>query len=163
MTTKFTMDNFVGNLRCPNCGVISQADESTNMVTYIRSKPEMTYLGTGHPLQINMDRIEESGYLIIKIPQMNEDVHILHAWGCPACGTWPHWAEIVVINDEIRSISPVRLDRKVFERANLIDYEVKASAAELIGKSYVDLAYDEVVPILRNFFNSSTSDDLTID
>jgi hypothetical protein len=58
-------------------------------------------------------------------------------------------AEIVVRDGRIESITAVPLDRETLGRAHFIDEDVYGLAASLSGRSYPDIARDEVVPILR--------------
>jgi hypothetical protein len=119
------------------------------MVTYIRDNPELAYLGVNHPLKVNLGKMKERGYLAIREPEQGEPIRILQTWECPVCGTGPHWAEIIISDDRIQSITAVPLDRETFEHAHFIHYDAKGVAASLSGRAYGDLDDDEAVPILR--------------
>lgn len=143
------MDYFVAPLSCPKCEATSPDDGSTNMTTYIRDEPQLAYLRAGDLLKVNLDAINERGYLTIHRPQPGEAVRILHEWECPACGTNFNWAEIVVRDDRIESIEAVDLNRETIDRANYLHDEAKGVAAVLTDRSYFDISDDEVVPLLR--------------
>ena len=144
----FTLDYFVAELQCPHCKEISPPDNSTNMVTYIRTEPELDYLGVGDTLTIEIEAMPERGYLTIRKPQLDQLIKILQLWECPFCGQI-NWAEICVDAGKIVSIIPVPLNRKTLENAHFIHYEAKGVAAALTERSYSDISYEEVVPILR--------------
>jgi hypothetical protein len=145
---EFTLDFFVAQLKCPHCGAVSAADDTTKMVTYIRDQPALTYLGEGQALEIPLESMSERSYLTVQTPNSGDPIRILHPWVCPSCG-WYNWAEIVVHNDVIESISAVKLNRETLERANYIHAESKGVAAALTERPYIDITDDEVVPILR--------------
>jgi len=146
----FTLDYFVAELQCPHCKEISRPDNSTNMVTYIRKEPELTYLGIGHPLIIEIETMNERGYLTIREPQAGEVIKFIQSWECPSCGRI-NWAEICVENSKIKSIIPLTLNREALDNAHFIHYEAKGVAAALTERTFADLSDSEVVPILRKF------------
>lgn len=148
---QYTYDYFVAKLQCPNCGEISEADDSTNMVTRIRSNPELAYLGVGDALKIDRSTIEESGYFVIQSPLPNEEVRILETWECPSCGQSFNWAEIVVRDGIIESILPVLLTREVLEQAHFISDESAGVAAALTDRPYAELLQENVIEILKNY------------
>ncbi|MDY6786122.1 MAG: hypothetical protein SW833_26850 [Cyanobacteriota bacterium] len=145
----YSFDYFVSNLKCPVCAAISEADNSTNMQTYIRDEPELANLGVGYPLKIETETMEDKHYLIIKLPQPLEEIRILDIWECPTCGYPFNWAEIVVIGGFINRVDAVSLNREVFEKANFISRECISVVAELTGRSFSDLAKTDLVKILR--------------
>jgi uncharacterized protein (UPF0212 family) len=144
----YSLDYFVGNLQCPVCGNVSEADDSTNMWTYIRDEPELAYLGVGHPLMIRSEAMEERGYLTVQPIHPGQEIRILQTWECPFCGKSFNWAEIVIREGVIETISAVPLNREVLERANFISTESVDVAAKLTNSSIADLNIAEVVPIL---------------
>lgn len=148
----YTLDYFVGTLECPVCGTVSEADESTNMQTYIRSQPKLAYLGVGHPLEIYPEMMKDSGYLTIQLPQPDQEIRILQTWECPSCGSPFNWAEIMVINGVIERIVAVELNGKVLEQAHFISNECVSVAADLTGRSFPDLVGADLVQILREYF-----------
>jgi hypothetical protein len=145
----YTLDFFVAPLRCPSCERVNRADSSTNMATYIRAEPKLEYLGVGHPLIIEPDKMEERGYYTIREPMDAEPFRILHTWECDLCGTGFHWAEIVVDGGKIERISPVDLDRNTFERSHYIQDEARGLVSAMTGRPFSEIHDEEVVPILR--------------
>src|SRR6266852_4032714 len=107
------------------------------MATYIRDNPDLERLGIGSPLKLDPLRIAENnydGYLTVKVPRTDEEIRILHPWDCPYCGAY-NWAEIVVRNGIIESISAVPLNRETLERSHLISNEAEFIAASLANVS----------------------------
>jgi hypothetical protein len=146
----YTLDYFVAPLRCPVCGNVSPADESTNMQTKIRDNPELAYLGVGHPLEIRPEEMAASGYLTIRPPDQSGEIRILQSWECPACGQAFNWAEIVVKDGVIQSIEAVPLDRATLGRANYISDDSIYVAADLTDRPVSDLLDADVVQVLRD-------------
>lgn len=146
----FTLDYFVAELKCPHCQQISQSDNSTNMVTYIRKEPELEYLGIGHDLIIETEAMPERGYLTIRVPQPGEPIKIIQLWECWYCGKL-NWAEICIFNGKIESITSVLLNQKTLKGAHFIHYESKGVAASLTNRAFAELSDDEVVPILIEY------------
>ncbi len=144
----YTMDYFVAALRCPNCGSVSAADDTTNMATYIRNEPQLEYLGVGHPLDIEPETMREKGYITIQSPRQGEAIRILQPWECRSCSR-VNWAEIVIRDGIIEDISSVTLNHETLERAHFIHDESKGVAAALTNRSYFDISDEEVVPILK--------------
>jgi rubredoxin len=144
----YSLDYFVANLQCPVCGNVSEADDSTNVWTYIRDEPELAYLGVGHPLTVRPEAMEDRGYLTVQPVHPGQKIRILQTWECPFCGKSFNWAEIVICEGVIESISAVALNREVLERVNFISTESVDVAARLTNSSIADLNIAEVVPIL---------------
>lgn len=147
----YTLDYFVAALRCPYCGKVSKVDNTTNMATYIRSEPELAYLGEGHPLIIEPDKMRERGYIAVQEMQKDKPIVILHSWECPYCGTGPHWAKIVVSAGKIESISSVDLNCKTLDHANFIQDEAKGVVSALTDLDYIEISDEKVIPILRKY------------
>jgi rubredoxin len=145
----YSFDYFVGNLKCPVCGAVSEADESTNMQTYIRDEPDLAYLGVGHPLEIKTETMKDKHYLTIRLPQPGEEICLLDIWECPICGHPFNWAEIVILDGIINTVKAVPLNREVFEKANFISQECISVVAELTGRSFRDLIGTDLVYLLR--------------
>jgi rubredoxin len=145
----YTLDYFVASLKCPVCGVISEADESTNMQTHIRKNPELAYLGIGHPLEIEPKYMKRCGYLTIQPSQPGQEIRILETWECPSCGAPYNWAEVVVLNGVIKEIVAVEINRTVFEQAHYISDECVSIAMDLTDRTYTDIIQDDLVEILR--------------
>jgi hypothetical protein len=144
----FTLDYFVAEMQCPHCQAISPADNSTNMVTYIRQEPQLDYLNVGDNLIIETEAMPERGYLTIRRPESGEPIKILQLWECPSCGRL-NWAEICVDNGTIESITAVPLNQKNLENSHFIHYEAKGVAAALTDQAFAEVADEEVVTILK--------------
>jgi hypothetical protein len=148
-----TYDFFVAILKCPVCRKISPADTSTNMQTYLRDEPDMASLKVGDPLAINPERIrrgEYDGYLTVKVPELNESIHILQTWECPYCGSPANWVDVVVRNGLIDSIDDVKFDREHFEKSHLVSNDAISIAGDLTGKPFNELVEIDLVQLLRD-------------
>jgi rubredoxin len=144
----YSLDYFVAAMRCPVCGSVSRKDDSTNMATYIRTEPELAYLGVGYPLKIEQDKMRERGYITVKSPMKNESIKIVHPWECPACGSG-NWAVVSVSNGFIKEISSTTLDHKIIAKIHFIHEEVKGVAAALTDRTYYNISDEETILILR--------------
>lgn len=148
-----TYDFLVARLTCPVCGKASPADVSTNMQTYLRDDPDMASLEVGEPLPIEPERIRRNGYdgyLAVKVPQPGDPIRILQTWECPSCGMPANWAEVVIRNGVIESMTAVEFDREHFERSNLVANDVISIAADLTGKPFSELVEQDLVQLLRD-------------
>ena len=145
----YTLDLFVAELRCPRCGHVSAADDATNMTTKIRDEPELAWLGVRSTLEIDPATVPDAGYYPVQPP--GDTIRILQSWDCPTCDSYPNWAEIVVRNGHIESITAVPLNRETLERIHFICQDAYYIAEDLSGRNYPDIARDEIVPILRQF------------
>ena len=120
----YTLDYFVTNLECPVCGVISHDDGSTNMATKIRGNPQLEYIGIGKKFQIDFNNLKkamnESGYTTIRLPQPAEDIKILQTWECPSRDEPFNWAEIVISDGIVKSISAIQLNLEKVEQSNFV-------------------------------------------
>lgn len=144
----FTYDCFVAELRCPKCGEVCPADDSSGMQTAVRAQPELAWLGVGSPLSIQPDELGERGY--IPVQAHGEPTRLLQQWSCPSCGSL-NWAEITVRGGRIDSISATSLDKAALARAHFIDSEAKGVAAALADRTFGDVATSEVVGLLKQF------------
>lgn len=140
-------DLFVAALRCPRCGHVSAADDSTEMQTKIRDDPERAWLGVGSALEIDPATVPDAGYYLVQPP--GDTIRIIETWACPTCDFYPNWAEIVVHGGRIESITTVPLDRETLDRVHFVTEDVYDVAADLAGRKYPDIARGEIVPILR--------------
>ena len=146
----YTLDAFVAELRCPRCQHVSSADEATGMYTRIRSDPQLAWLGVGSAIEIDPATVPDSRYYLVQPP--GDTIRILQIWDCPTCDSYPNWAEIVVRDGRIESITAVPLNRETLDRANFIDEDVDGVAAMLAGRDTLDVARNEdVVALLRQF------------
>ncbi len=146
----YSYDFFVEELKCPMCGSVSPADDSTEMYTYIRDHANAEFLTTGNELHIDLRSIAEhtcDGYYTLKVPSSQEPVRLLNPWQCPTCGSY-NWAEVKVFNDVIISISNVILNRAILEKNHLISNEADFVAASLLGLSWKEYTGQDTVRIL---------------
>jgi hypothetical protein len=144
----YRFDLFVAELRCPRCGHVSAADDTTDMQTKIRDERELAWLGVGSALEINPATVPGRCYYLVQPP--GDTIRILQSWSCPSCEFYPNWAEIVVRDGRIESITAVPLDRETLGRAHFIDEDVDGVAAMLAGRDTLDVARNEdVVSLLR--------------
>lgn len=134
-----SFDFFVGPLKCIRCETVSPEDTSTNMQTKIQASPKGAYLHVGDTLDIRKDGVEAGGYLVVNRPQDLSNISILELWECPSCDSPFNWAEIVVKDSIIKSITAAPLDRDTLSRVNYISDELDYVFESLTGKSlYVD-------------------------
>jgi hypothetical protein len=143
----YTLDAFVAELRCPRCQRVSSANEATGMYTRIRSDPQLAWLGVGSALEIDPATVPDAGYFPVQPP--GDTIRILQIWSCPNCDAYPNWAEIVVRDGHIESVTAVPLDRETLDRVHFIDEDVYLVADVLGDRKYPDITADEVVPLLR--------------
>lgn len=128
-----SFDHFIAALRCPNCGKISPEDTSTNMQTRIQVHPSNRYLRVGDT--VDMIDPETAGYLLVRKPLPSEPIHILEVWECPWCGQAFNWAEVVVRDDVIVSITAVEFNRGTLGRTNYISDQLRYIFEYITGKS----------------------------
>jgi hypothetical protein len=80
----YSFDVFVAVMKCFNCNRVSLADESTNMQTYLRDKPQLENLGFGSFVGDSFNEIRDKHYLEISKRQDNTQI-LLDTWTCPYC------------------------------------------------------------------------------
>jgi rubredoxin len=146
----YTFDHIVARLRCPVCGAVSPADDSTEMTTKLRPEPELAFLGIGDRLDFDARNAAAGGYIVLAEPDQGEEVVLLHTWTCPTCGTAFQWARIVVRDGVIAEIDPIALDHQAIDRANYIVDDAKLVAAELDGRSPLELSDADAARALRD-------------
>jgi hypothetical protein len=147
----YTYDYFVAELKCPACGTVSAADDSTGMQTYIREHPNAEFLRVGSPLHVDAEAIERNavdGYLKVRTPAPGEPIRILHPWTCPVCGTY-NWAQIEIRDGVIARIVSVPLNRETLEHSHLISNEADFVAASLANLTAHEIVGKDTVQILR--------------
>lgn len=132
MISPYTLDYLVAPMRCPYCDRVSAADLTTEMQTRLRDEPALAYLGVGDELPTCPDRAAANGYIVLRGAKLGEGAILLHTWGCPACGEPFQWAQVVVRGGRIVAIEPTRLTRQAIERANYIEVDARAVAADFI-------------------------------
>ena len=146
----YTFDYLVAHMRCPVCGCVTAADDSTEMTTRLRDEPQLAFLGVGDALPVDPARARANGYLVLREPSPHEEVVLLHTWVCPHCGSPFQWAKVVVRDGVIASIEPTELDRDAIEGAHYIVDDAKLIAAQLIDEPRVfEVDDDTAARVLR--------------
>jgi hypothetical protein len=145
----YTYDFFVGFLRCPICGVISDADQSTNMQTYIRDEPELSNLGVGYSLKVDLDNMRDSNYIPIQSPNLDSEICIIDMWECPSCGAPRNWAKIIVRDRIIQEVSSVSLTWEVLKQTHYISDECLHELTIMTELSCKDLAEANLLKVLQ--------------
>lgn len=126
-------DNFVAELRCPNCGMVIPATANIGLQTHLRGDADGSELGVKYsfaPVDLTVDHILARGYALIVPPAVAGPIRLLDIWSCPACET-EQWAMIEIANGRIEKINGVQLTRTTLERANFIS----AVSADILAES----------------------------
>jgi hypothetical protein len=142
----YSFDVFVAVMKCFNCNRVSLADESTNMQTYLRDKPQLENLGIG--MFVGEHRDEADGYL--KISNPNETVTLLDTWDCSYCNH-RNWAKITIEKGLITDIMAVKLDRSSYNESNYISQGVSSDAMYLSGNDYATVKNNGVLETLEEY------------
>lgn len=146
----YSYDFLVAEMKCPVCGSVSPADDSTEMYTYIRDHPNADFLRAGSLLSIDIASIAGNtcdGYYTIQVPEPGEPIRLLNPWHCPVCGAY-NWAETEVHNNIIVAIFNVPLNRHTLEGSHLISNEADFVAAGLAGIPWNEYKGQNAVQIL---------------
>ncbi|MFQ5776212.1 MAG: hypothetical protein ACE5GS_16975 [Kiloniellaceae bacterium] len=144
----FTFDFFVAPLQCEWCDVISPADHTTNMQTYIREWAGMETLTVGDEVDISPEQLDRANYWRVRDPRPDEALWLLECWECPNCGAPQNWALIAVRGGVLADIHAVTLNRTTFERAHYLTVNVADIAGELAGIMPRDLL-DKPAQVIR--------------
>ena len=115
-------DEFVAELRCPNCGQVNPITANTAMQTHIRGDADGSGLGLGFvfdPYDLTTRSLLRSGYLLIAEPPPGGPIRLLDVWECPECST-EQWAMVTIADRRIARIEAVELTRATLEAANFI-------------------------------------------
>lgn len=116
----YTFDYIVAELKCPICGNVSKADESTNMQTKICKNSEMRAYAVGDYMDVDAGNIVESGYMEVMKPVEENTFKLIDSWECPSCETAYNWALIELIQGQIAGINQVDLSVEQIEAVNYI-------------------------------------------
>lgn len=140
------IDYFIGDLRCPACGAVSR--EGTDCQTHIRGEDaHVEYLGVGSRVDASPKNMADADYVRLKAP--TAECRILQFWTCPACKSYPNWAEIVVFDDVIREVKGVALTRAVLDAAHYIDGMDGPEYAARLGAADAELGRAPLLEVLR--------------
>ena len=115
-------DMFVGHLKCPVCGTVSDADASTDMQTKIRDFPDLSYLSVGTELGVKLNNYVKT-YDMLAMPKDNEPISILIPWYCSTCKTGYKWAHIIVKDNFIEDIKDVCKNKETLLNTHFVDSE----------------------------------------
>ena len=99
---------FVGRLRCPACGTVSEPNSRTDMQTYLTEGRGLAELGVGHPLVLP-DDVEDYGYIRLRDSAADEAVRLAETWTCPSCSTRNLWAVVVIHQGRIQHVEAIDL------------------------------------------------------
>ncbi|WP_041598773.1 hypothetical protein [Hahella chejuensis] len=113
-----SFDYFVGNLKCPKCGEVSPADETTGMQTKIQRYSDMRNLGIGDEVKLDSD-VESSGYRCY-MEHRGNSLKLIEAWECPSCDKPYNCALITIEDSKIVDIVEVELTEHVIRSVNYI-------------------------------------------
>ena len=139
-------DYFVARMRCQGCGKVSHSDASTHCETFLRDRPDGSWLGVGSHVGL-IDVSQRPDYYQSRKEQTTESLHVLEGWECPCCQK-VNWAEVVVVDELVTSIWSVRLSRETLYRAHLISSECVELASKLSGKQPWELIDADIVSVL---------------
>jgi hypothetical protein len=146
----YTLDTLVAALRCPTCGAVSSADDSTNMQTSVQGDPQLAFIGVGDPIEPDIDdQLEQRGYLMPRRPAKGEPLVLLEPWGCPSCGEQGNWARIVIRDNRVESIEAAEFTSEVVDSANVVSADCVDVARELTDLPYDTLVDLDLLPLLR--------------
>ena len=131
------VSHFVHALRCGTCGTVSPADASTDMLTHIETDVWRGVYRVGDDLALDWRSIAP-WYLVLREPEAGEPVRLLEAWQCEACGA-RNWAEIVIRDGVVESITESRLSSEALDRVHALDDRVVDDYLALTGEQlFVD-------------------------
>jgi len=129
-------DDFVAELRCPDCGRTSPVTANIAMQTRIRDDADGSMLGVGfvfEPHELTTKNILDSDHALIGEPPPGAPIRLLDVWICHECST-DEWAMVTITDGKIARIEPVVLTRKTLEAANFIS----ATHAEIAAERFAD-------------------------
>ena len=111
---------FVASLECPICHSISEANDDTEMDTYVEAELEYNYqyLEVGYHFKESVDEEYLAQYYEKIQSPMKEPFRILLPWVCPNCGYRYNWAQMEIANSTIISIKATPLTKEVFDNAH---------------------------------------------
>jgi hypothetical protein len=145
----YSFDTFVAAMKCFNCNLISPADESTNMQTYLRDNPQLENLSIGSYVGDSFNEMRDKHYLILRETQ-DEQVILLDTWNCPFCGQ-ANWASIKIVRGTIADIQSVEINQNVLSHANFVSIEISGIAMDLSGKDYKSVNRDGILETLIQY------------
>jgi hypothetical protein len=126
-------DFFAAELPCSTCGKIVSGAAMAHMQTRIQRDPQGAYLQVGAHIDIAPGGPSVNGYLTIRPPQHHSPIRLLEVWSCPFCGATPQWAEVILEDEMIRSITAVPLNRETLDRVHYITDELTFYYDDITG------------------------------
>lgn len=117
-------DFFTAELACPTCGKLASGNAIAVMQTRIQRDPQGKYLKVGDQIDLAPGGPSQNGYLTVKKPQPDAPIHLLEVWSCPFCNTVPNWSEVILENEQIKSITALSLNCEILERIHYITEEL---------------------------------------
>jgi hypothetical protein len=146
----YTFDWFVAEMRCPRCGAVSPADETTGMQTGIQDQPQLAFLGIGDYVTFDFSKAGERGYVVLHEPRRGEPIVLLTTWDCPTCDKPQNWARVVIQDGRIVSIEATAVTSEQIEEAHLISDDCIDIVKELVDEPYDTLVDQDLAPLLRD-------------
>jgi len=116
----YSFDYLVGKFTCPICGFVSRPDSSTNLQTKLSKNPGMNSYGIGDKLDLDLENIGESGYLLVKVPKNPNIFTLIESWECPNCDNAFNWVVVKIDNGTITSIEDIELSEDTIATCNYI-------------------------------------------
>lgn len=117
-------DSFAAELCCPTCHVIASGDSIALMQTRIQSDPSGRLLRVGDQLSIAPGGPINNGYLAVHPVLDDRSIHLLEPWTCIHCSQEQNWAEVIIKDSIIQSISSVCMNKITLDRINYISDEL---------------------------------------
>ena len=117
----YTFDYFVGELKCSDCGHITDKSEQINMQTKICRTPRLARYSIGDKLEIDHASI---GYVTLTPPKIESSFSLIDCWDCPNCGKTFNWARITIHQDTIQLMESIELNSDNIASTNYINEEV---------------------------------------
>jgi hypothetical protein len=76
--------------------------------------------GVGEKLELDIGKIEDSGYLLINQPRSGLTFKLLDTWECDVCNEPFNWALITIENSKITLVKEVEITDEIARCANYI-------------------------------------------
>jgi hypothetical protein len=135
------------SLHCHDCGAVTH-DELSDCETYVAIEGAEREIEIGSELKVDIDSIGSDFYLKVNPLEPGTALRILEGWWCARCSN-VNWAEIVVVDDVVRSIWSVAINKPLLNRIHLISSEVVEFAAQKCDRPAWSLSHEEILQILH--------------